>query len=351
MDTLQLLKSFSEASGAAGHEDAVRAVLETAWSPWVSDLRTDALGNLIGLKHGSAPAPRRTIMVAVHMDEIGLIVTGFEGEFLRVHSLGGMDRRVLLGLEVTVHGRSELPGIIGNRPPHVLPATERNKIPPWQDLFIDLGLPPEQVQSMVRVGDHVTVNRPLVELKNQQVAAKAMDNRASIVTATLALEMLSQRSHAWDVATVATVQEEVGCKGAIVGAYALAPQLAIAIDVTFAKQHDDAGSGTFALGKGPTIGIGPNFHPDIVQRLSGVAQREEIPYEIEPVSGSSGTDAWSIQVAREGIPCGLICIPVRYMHQPVEVASLRDIERAARLLAAFIAGLQADYMPCWEDAQ
>jgi endoglucanase len=177
-----------------------------------------------------------------------------------------------------------------------------------------------------------------------------LDNRASLAAATLALEALTRRTHAWDIVMVATVQEEIGSKGAVAGAYALAPQLAIALDVTFAKQHDDSGFGAFTLGKGPTIGVGPNFHPAIVERLREIAQREEIPTETEPLPGSSGTDAWGIQVAREGIPCGLISIPVRYMHQPVEVASLRDIERAGRLLADFSASLEADFTPRWEDA-
>ena len=349
MDTLELVRKLSEAPGVTGQEETIRGILEAEWQPWVDELRTDALGNLMALRRGQADAPRPTIMVAVHMDEVGMIVTGIEGEFLRVHSVGGIDRRALLGLEVTVHGRSDLPGISGNRPPHVLPAADRNKIPPWHELFIDLGLPPEQVQSSVRIGDRVSVSRPLVELRNQQVAGKALDNRASIAAVTLALELLSKRAHAWDIVAVATVQEEVGTKGAIVGAYAIAPQLAIALDVTFARQNDDSGAGTYALGKGPTIGIGPHFHPAIVERLREIAQSEEIPTDTEVMPRGGGTDAWGIQIAREGIPCGLLSIPVRYMHQPVEVASLRDIERTARLLAGFVASLEADYAPRWED--
>jgi endoglucanase len=151
------------------------------------------------------------------------------------------------------------------------------------------------------------------------------------------------------VYAVATVQEEVGLKGAITSAYGVAPDLAVALDVTFGKQYNDTDPGVFELDKGPTIGVGPNLHPQVVALLKQAATEQEIPVEIEPLPGSSGTDAWAIQVAREGIACGLISIPVRYMHQPVELVATRDVERAGRLLSEFVARLEADWMPRWED--
>lgn len=352
METYDLLKSLSETPGPAGYEDTIRQVTMALWQPLVDDLRTDAMGNLIAIQRGSAPddaTPRPSVMGAAHMDEIGLIVTGIEREFLRVQPLGGMDRRVLLGLEVCVHGRQELPGIIGSRPPHVLARSERDKVLPWHEIFVDVGLPPDEVEAHVRIGDHITISQPLHQLKNKRVAGKAMDNRASLAALTFTLQALRDRSHAWDFYAVATVQEELGVKGAITSAYGVNPDLAIALDVTFAKQHDDSAPGAFDLGKGPTIGLGPNLHPWVVARLKEVASAEEIPTELEPLPGSSGTDAWGIQVAREGIPCGLISIPVRYMHQPVEAVALKDIERTGRLLTALIASLDVDDLPKWDD--
>ncbi|MBN1248602.1 MAG: M42 family metallopeptidase [Anaerolineae bacterium] len=351
METYALLKSLSEAPGPAGYEDSIRQITTGLWQPLVDELRTDAMGNLIAVQRGTSsnPAECRVLMAAAHMDEIGLIVTGIEGEFLHVQQLGGMDRRILLGLEVRVYGRRELPGVIGSRPPHVLPQAERDKVLPWHELFIDVGLSQDEVKNLVRVGDYVTFTQPLNELKNGQAAGKALDNRASLAALTLALEALQHRKHAWDFYAVATVQEEVGVKGAITSAYGVDPDMAIALDVTFAKQFNDSDPGVFELGKGPTIGLGPNLHPWVVARLKAVADAEEIPNQIEPLPGSSGTDAWGIQVAREGIPSGLISIPVRYMHQPVETVALKDVERAGRLLTAFAASLSADDLPKWDD--
>ncbi|MGC9521416.1 MAG: M42 family metallopeptidase [Anaerolineae bacterium] len=353
MDTSTLLKALIEAPGPPGFEEDIRHVIEDLWRPVVDEIRVDTMGNLIALQRGddvsSYDGPRRAVMAAAHMDEIGLMVTGIEGEFVRIHSLGGIDRRVLLGLEVCVHGRRTLHGVIGSRPPHVLPSSERQKVLPWHELFVDVGLPAEDVAEWVRVGDVVTVAESWASLQNERAAGKAMDNRASVAALTLTLEALQHRRHSWDFYAVATVQEEVGIKGAIVSAYGLAPDVAIALDVTFAKQHNDSDPGSFDLGKGPTIGLGPNFHPQVVNRLKETAQAEEIPTVIEPLPGSSGTDAWGIQLAREGIPSGLISIPVRYMHQPVELVAICDIERAARLLTGFIAGLEPDFHPHWED--
>ena len=348
--TFELLKTFTEAPGPAGRESVIRESIAARWTPLADEVRVDAMGSLIALQRGDGPEPRPAVMAAAHMDEIGLIVTGIEGDFLRAHALGGIDRRVLLGLDVLVHGKHDLPGIIGSRPPHVITAAEREKIIAWEEVYVDTGLPGDELASLVGIGDHITFDRELLALKNERVAGKALDNRASVVAVTLALQALRARNHAWDFYAVATVQEEVGIKGAITSAYGLAPEIAIALDVTFAAQHDDESPGTFALGKGPTIASGPNFHPQVVERLQAAAKAEEIPNQFEAVPGSSGTDAWGIQVAREGIPTGLIEIPLRYMHQPVETAALQDIERAGRLLASFIARLEADFRPCWEDA-
>jgi putative aminopeptidase FrvX len=320
---IPLLKQLSEAEGITGFERPVCELLRQIWGAYVDEMHVDKLGSLVALKRGAPPGGQPKLMLAAHMDEIGLRVTGVEKGFLRVTRVGGADRRVLLGLEVVVHGRRDLPGIVATRPPHVLH--------------------PEEVEQLVSVGDLISFRGEVAELKNRRLAGKAFDDRACVAIITLVLEQLAQMRHDWDVFTVATVQEEIGLKGAVASAYGVAPDLAIALDVTFGKQPGVPDVDAAPLGEGPVVSIGPNFHPGVVARLKEVAEAHEIPYQLEPAPGRLGTDAWAIQVSREGVPTGLICLPLRYMHQPVETLDVRDVERAARLLAAFVAGLEADF--------
>jgi endoglucanase len=339
-----LLKRLSEASGVSGYEHEVREIVRSEFGRYADEVLTDALGNVIALKRGTGPEPRPNIMLATHMDEIGLIVSDLEEEFVHIQQVGGYDPRVLLCQEVVVHGRRDLPGIIGVRPPHVLSEDERDKPIPFDKLLIDVGLSPEELPTLVRVGDLVTMNRELVELKGGLVAGKALDNRASIAAAAVCLEDLSRLRHHWDVHAVATVQEEVGVKGAIVSAFGLVPDVGIAIDVTWADQPGVPDEYTFGLGKGPTIGCGPNFHPKLQAALEDAAKALEMGYHLEPATRPGGTDAYAIQISREGVPCGLISIPQRNIHTPVETVSVKDVERAGRLLAAFVAGLDEDFL-------
>ncbi len=344
MKVIPLLKQLSEVEGLSGYEGPVRELVRKLWQPLVDEMHDGKLGSLIALKRGAGDGPRPKLMLAAHMDEIGLMVTGIEKGFLRITRVGGTDRRVLLGLEVIVHGRRDLPGVIATRPPHVLPEEEREKIVPWDKLFVDVGLPAEEVEQLVEVGDLISVRREMVELKNRRVAGKALDDRSCVAIVTLALEHLSRVEHAWDVFAVATTQEEVGLKGATAVTYGVAPDLAVALDVTIGVHPGVRSTDGFPLGKGPSIGVGPNFHPKLAARLKEVAQAHEIPYHIEPTPGRSGTDAWAIQVTHEGIPTALLGLPLRYMHQPVETLDVQDVERAGRLLAAFIAELETDFL-------
>ena len=351
METISLLKQLSEADGITGFEEPVRELVRQTWQPFVDEMREGKLGSMIALKQGAGPEPRPKLMLAAHMDEIGLMATGVEKGFLRVSRVGGTDRRVLLGLEVIVHGQRDLPGIVAARPPHVLPADERKKTVPWDKLFVDVGLPAEEVERLVAVGDVISIRSEMAELKNRRVAGKALDNRACVAAVTLALEQLSGVRHAWDVFAVATTQEETGLKGAIASAYGVAPDIAVALDVTFGAQPGVSDVEAFPLGEGPTIGIGPNFHPALVTRLKEVAKTHEIPHHLDPIPGRSGTDAWAIQVTCEGVPTALVSVPIRYMHQPVETLAVQDVERAGRLLAAFVVGLEADFVEklTWDD--
>jgi endoglucanase len=264
--------------------------------------------------------------------------------FITTHHVGGVDNRVLPAQPVLVHGRQTLPGVVAAAPPHLVSGEARRRYPSEHDLVIDLGLPADEVNALVRVGDLITLDAPLVALQGRRVAGKAMDNRACVATITACLDLLAGMHHAWDVYAVATVQEETGLRGATSAAYRIAPDIAVALDVTFARQPGVEADVSVDLGGGPALGVGPNLHTRLTEALRSTAKAQEIKLQDEIIPGNSGTDAWAIQVAREGIPTGLISIPIRNMHTPVETVDLRDIERAGRLLANFIARLDADFL-------
>lgn len=336
MNSEKVLRELSAAPGVAGYESRVREVIHALWEPLVDELRVDALGSLIALKKGSGSEPRPRIMLAGHMDEIGLMITRVEGEFLRFTNVGGIDKRVLLGQKVLVHGREDLTGLIGSRPPHVLPAEERNKYPDYPDLVIDTGLTPKRLGELVQVGDVVSFAVEPIKLNGDQITGKAFDNRASVAALTLMLDHLSQRDHLWDVVVVATVQEEVGVKGATTSAWGVRPDVGIAVDVSFASGNGVSEERGFKLGEGLPMVIGPEAHPKLFHLIRELGEKLEIPIHPEPEPRSSGTDGRALQVTREGVPTVVIGIPLRNMHTTVEVLSLKDLERAGRLLAEVI---------------
>ena len=353
MDIAHLLKKLSQTQGLSGHETDIRAIVLAEFGRFATETRVDKMGNAVALQHGTdrispqtaprAAPPRRSIMLATHMDEIGLMVAGVRHGFIHVVAIGGVDARILLGQEVIVHGRRDLPGLVASTPPHLLKASERSQIIPLNKLWIDVGLPARQVEQLVQVGDLISMRRTVLELKNGLLAGKAFDNRASITAVAVCLEQLQHRQHAWDVLAVATVQEEETLLGAATSAFALQPDVAIVIDVTFGTQVNANGVETFALGKGPTVNIGPNMHPKMTQGLLAAAKRIELDARLEPLPGHSGTDGWAIQTAHSGIPTGIVAIPLRSMHTPVETVAITDIERTGRLLAEFIGGLDEEF--------
>ena len=353
VEVVPLLKSLSEASGVSGYEDQVRGLVVEALSALADDVRVDPMGSVIALKKGVGVQPRRRIMLAAHMDEIGLIVSKLDRGFLRFTQVGGFDVRTLMGQEVIVHGHRDLPGIIGSRPPHVLSEDERSKPVPMDELFVDVGLADPELRAAVRVGDLITVRRPFIELKNGLVSGKAFDDRAAVVSVALCLDALQTLRHAWDVYAVATVQEEVGVRGATTSAYGIVPDIGIAIDVGFGKQPGVSERHAIELDKGPALCIGPNIHPAMFAELKRVADAFEIPVQIEVSPRPTGTDARAIQVTREGIPTALLSIPLRNMHTPIEVLAVKDLVRTGRLMAQFIAGLDAAFVDrlSWEEGE
>jgi endoglucanase len=346
MDLKEHLKTLTELTGPSGHETAIRAYLREQWADLVDRFEVDGLGSLVGIKHGRGQEPRKRIMLSAHMDEIGLMVVEIKNGYLRMERVGGIDPRVLLAMPVLIHAREKtLKGVVAAVPPHISGQQSGNKgYPEMNEMWVDLGLPTEEVEKLVQVGDIATMDAPLLELMGDHVAGKALDDRASVASVTACLEYLQTRNHEWDVYAVASVQEEVGLKGAKTAAYYTKPDLAIAIDVEFAQQPGVSGDEHVELGKGPTIGMGPNFHEGLYDSLHETAKNIEMSLFAVPTPSRSGTDAWAIQVSRQGVPTALLGVPVRNMHSPIEMASMKDIERTGRLMAEFISELDSEFL-------
>ena len=352
-DILPFLKSLLSVSGLSGFEGPIARLIEEKWRPLVDETSLSRVGSLHGLKRGSGEEPRPSIMIATHMDAIGMQVSLINDGFLHITNIGGIDVRVLPGAEVIVHAsgsREELPAVIAMPSPRLLPESEHYKAVAMKYLLVDTGLTQREVERKVRVGDLVSFANEPVELTGGILSGHSVDNRASVAALTVCLEELQSKSHLWDVWAVATVQEETSYLGGYTSAFQIRPQIAIAVDGTFGKGPGASGWEAHPLGKGVGLCIGANMHPFLHTKLKEVAERTEIPWFLDVSPTASGTDAFPMQTTLEGIPTALLDFPIRYMHMPVEAVSVKDIQRAGRLLAEFIASLDSDFVDTivWE---
>jgi len=339
-----LLKQLISLPGLSAYEAPARNAIEAAWRPLVDELSISRLGSLHGLRKGRAADPRPRLLLAAHMDAIGLMVTGIDGGLLRFTEIGGIDPRILPGQLVTIHGRRDLPGVVVQPAERLLPASQKDRAVEMQYLFVDTGLLPAEVSELVRLGDLISFAQPPLDLSGDVLAGHSLDNRASVAAVTQCLYELQNRLFDWDVWAVATVQEEETLGGGYTSPFEIRPQLAIAIDVTFAKGPGASDHRTYGLGKGPTLGWGPNVHPGLFRSFKEIADDLDMPYQVETMPLHSGTDAFAMQVVAEGIPTIVLGLPLRYMHTPVEAVVLKDIARCGRLMAEFITRLKPDYL-------
>jgi endoglucanase len=344
LEVKRFLKDICEAPGISGHEHHVARIIKAALCRYADEVRQDRLGNVVFLRKGQGEGRGPRVLLAAHMDEIGLMVTKIEeGGFLRFAAVGGVDPRTLVGQEVVLYGRETLPGVIGAKPPHLTGEEERKKAHELEELFIDLALPEERVKKLVFPGDLAAIRREAVELAGSSFSGKALDDRAGVAVLLCCLHELERLRHVADVYAVATVQEEVGVRGATTATYGIVPDVGIAVDVTHGEMPGVPEHETSALGKGPTITLGPNIHPKIAAELTRLAKEYRIPYQLDTAPGVTGTDARAIQVTRGGIPTGLVSVALRYMHTSVELVDTEDIRQAGRLLAYFVAAVDSTF--------
>lgn len=350
-DFLPFLKKMLSAPGLSGHEEPIRTIIQETWEPLTDQLTVSKIGSLHGLKMGIGKAPRHRVMISAHMDAIGMMVTGVKDGLLRLTQIGGIDHRILPGQMVTVHGRETLPGMIVQPPAFLLPESVGDSPVEMEYLFVDVGLHPGEVAEKVRVGDLVSYAQEPLELSGDAIAGHTLDNRVSVAATTLCLQELQNRAHDWDVWAVASAQEEETLGGALTSPFDIKPDIAIVIDVCFAKGPGSNEWSSLPFGEGVGLGYGPNIHPALYTVFEEKAKALEIPFQRDLMPRMSGTDAMAVQVVAEGIPCMVLGIPLRYMHTPVETVSLKDIRRAGRLMAAVIADLVPDTLEKiqWEE--
>jgi len=344
MTASEYLEILDGKFGVSGNEKEIRECIKEMFSKFCDSVCVDALGNVIGIKKGINPSAP-SLMIEAHMDELGFMVSDITKEgSIKFVPVGGFDPKVLPGTEVTVWGKEKIFGVIGAVPPHLV--TDRSKAPKMSELCVDIGYSFEEASQLVSVGDIITINTNYTKLDGDIVAARCIDDRGGLAIILKTLELLSGFTIENDIIAVATVQEEVGLRGARTAAAHIQPGCAIAIDVchgTSPNVSEDA----YPCGKGPVITMGPNLHSKMTRRLTETANKNSLDIQLEVCNGDTGTDAWEIQISGAGIPVALISVPVRYMHANYEVADTRDMETAARLIASFAASLKEGECLCW----
>jgi endoglucanase len=340
-----ILRSLLTAAGPSGYEHAPAAVFADAAREYTDDVTIDVMGSVVARVPGTIPGTP-SLAVVGHIDEIGLVVTHVEdGGLLRFTQVGGWDPQILSGQRVEIHTRGGVvPGVIGRKAIHLLREEDRRKVPELRELHIDIGAHDgERARALVRNGDVAVIAGEPVELEGGRAASRAMDNRlGSYIALEVGRAVAAAGGPPGDVLACAVVQEEIGLNGARTTAHRVRPDVAIAVDVTHetsAPGVDAADEGVHRFGDGPVIERGPTLHPAVFELLHDTAEAHEIGFTISASGRSTGTDADAFHLSRSGIPTGLVSIALRYMHSPVEVVQLDDIDACVRLITAFALAL------------
>lgn len=334
MELQKTLERLCALPGPSGFEgEAARAAIELL-RPLVDEVWMTRLGSVVGVHRcGKAGAPK--LLLDAHVDEIGIIVTGEEEGFLRFRTLGGVDPRMLCDREITLLTQPPMFGIVSCLPPHVQTAEDMDKSTQISDLYLDVGLSSEEATRLVPVGTPGVFRGGCAPLGEDQCCGKALDDRACMTAILRTLELLQERELNADLYVLFSTLEETSSAGAITAVNAIRPDICVAVDVTHGETPDAPKDKALKMGGGPAIGVGPNMTRHLTQRLIDLSKAEQIDYQLEVMAGHTGTNAWPVQICREGIATAVVSLPLKYMHTPIEVISRTDLESTARLLAAF----------------
>lgn len=332
MNQIESLEKLCSLPAVTGFELNSSKALAEMLMPLVNKVNIDAFGTVTGILKCSIPNAK-TVLLDAHFDQIGFIVTEvLDGGFLRFISVGGVDPRMLMGCEVTILTNNPIYGVICSIPPHLSSEEDRKNAIPVHEMLIDTGL----LDAKVPIGTPIIFSKPLISLSKDIVCSKCLDDRAGIQAILQALKQLNKYDLKVNVAVLFSAQEEITSLGAITGAFRLRPDIAIAVDVSHAHTPDAPSGETFEFGGGTMIGVGPNMNTHLTKSLIRLARAEDIPYQLEVMEGSTGTNAWNIQISTCGTAQALLSIPLKYMHTPIETVKLCDIDATANLIAAFL---------------
>ena len=351
-ESYEFLQKLIETPSPSGFEQPAARVYREYCKAFADEIKTDVMGSTIAVLN---PKAEPKVMLSGHIDEIGFMVTSISKKgFISFRTIGGVDMHLVPGKRVHIHtNKGKVLGVVGRTAIHLTEPDDRKKVGKVHNFWIDIGAKTKKaVEGLVEIGDPVTFVDTIDKLQGDLVAGRAFDDRmgAFIVAETLRLLKPRNKQLKAGVYGVASVQEEVGLRGARTAAYGVDPLVGIAIDVGFATDHPGSNTkrhGEYTLGKGPIISRGANINPKVYELLVKAAKRKKIPYQVQGIPGGTGTDANAIQLTRAGVAAGLLSVPVRYMHTPVEVMALKDLENTAKLLAEFILLIdkKTDFIP------
>ncbi len=347
MDIWNALERLAEAKGPSGFERPVAETARELLKPYVDETWFDRLGNLIGVKRCGKEKAKK-LLIDAHLDEIGLMVTGHAEGFLRFTAIGGVDPRMLPDREVTVLTDQPLFGVVACLPPHVQSRAEAEQAISMDKLYIDVGLTQEEAQRLIPVGTPITYRCGCFPLGKKRICGKSLDDRSCFVALLLCAKLLQDADLDVDVYFMGSTREEVSGAGARCGTFAIDPDFCVAVDVTHGVTPDlrNPKERAFQLGGGPAIGVGPNMATWMTKRLKDKAEALHMPYQLEVMAGDTGTNAWGMQVSREGVATAMLSLPLRYMHTPVEVLDREDLKRVGQLLYAFALDLGKEAGVC-----
>lgn len=343
-ESLTFLKKLLATPSPSGFESEIQGVCKEYIKNLVDDVYKDVHGNQYAVRN---PKGKLRVMLAGHVDEIALMVNHIDDQgFITFVPIGGVDASVLDGQRVIVHGeKGPVQGVIGRRAIHLTDQEDRGKPLKMHEMWVDIGAKDKNdAENAVAVGDPITIDAGFAEVLNNCVVARALDDRVGAFVVLEATRLLEKRNISCALYCVTTVQEEVGLRGATTSAYGCDPHAGVAVDVGHATDHPDCDNkrwGAFSLGKGPILHRGANINPVVEDTLEKAAKKGKIPYQMKAEPRGTGTDANAMQLSRGGVATGIVGIPNRYMHSPVEMVSLDDVENAAKLLADWVASLKS----------